>query len=309
VRRAKLGSVGCSVTLRRLLVLAGVALGACDNLLGLDSVAPADGRRDSRMLDVADAVRDIGAGDSASACSLAGLASTPSMTFPTIDNPTEIAISPGVTFVMQGDGSEIYRRASITGGTTIGPSVAGTGWSHPALSADGSTLYLTGPVTGMGAIYASGTGNLGVSWSTPLQIGAPTGAYPGAPSSPHSTSTEHMVVQTSSGDFEEWELSNDTWASVATYGQDTLAAGSGTGISYPSLSSDGLVLVFEITESGVWALLRPDLGTGFTDPSVSRVQLVSTPEPLASPYLTPDCTTVYALDQASMEIEEFTAHQ
>lgn len=305
MRRAKLGSVGCSVTLRRLLVvLAGVALAACDNLLGLDSVAPADGRRDSRMLDGADATRDSDAGDSASACPLAGLASTPSMTFPTIDNPTEIAISPGVTFVMQGDGSEIYRRASITGGTTIGPSVAGTGWSHPALSADGSTLYLTGPVTGMGAIYASGTGNLGVSWSTPMQIGVPTGTYPGAPSA---TSTERMVVQTSSGDFQEWEFSNNTWASVATYGQDTLAAGSGTAISYPSLSSDGLVLVFEITESGVWALLRPNLSTGFTDPSVSRVQLVSTPEPLASPYLTPDCTTVYALDQASMEIEEFTA--
>lgn len=267
-----------------LLVLAG-----CDRLFGLGDLPPLPA--DAAV--TGDARADAAAtGDAfVGPCTPASFqAATPTAFVYAVDHA---AVATDESFAVFTKAGTVYYVAPLEGAPQAA-SISGANWAFPALTSDDVDLFLshTGPVTEE-AVHETAA-----MFATPGTVsGLPADSVPGRPAG-HDGSLD-MVVGLNGG-FEELGQTAGTWLEHGVYDATMLAGIPGT-LQFGNLSSDGLTLVFAVyasTGSGVYFWHRNDpavlFGATATDP---HGQLLA--GAFASPTLTPDCSTLYVVDQTS----------
>jgi hypothetical protein len=255
-----------------------VVIAGCDNLLRLDDIKPprdgsgSDG--DGAMVDASCQVVHCAptsfAGGMESQFSSSGLGG--------------LALSPGIA----GEYVLVNQKVDYapTFGNALQPTTVSGVWARIALSPDGHELYLGG-LTGM---YIATWG--GTAWGQPLGVAD----FPsdGALATPAQTCGELRMMVTRNGAFEEWTRVGGAWQSSR---QTPLSGAALTGtampISHPSLSNDGLVLVFAAAgttlTAGVWAASRNSIGEAFQTPAVQILSFTT----VVTPFLSEDCHDLY----------------
>jgi len=253
-----------------------VVIAGCDNLLRLDDIKVLrDGAgSDGAMVDASCQV--------APGCSPTPFAGGNESSYPS-SGLGGLALSPGVTgeYVLV---NQKVDYASTFGGLVQSTSVSGV-WSRIALSPDGHELYLGG-ATGMYLALWNGT-----AWEPPMLVSD----FPsdGALATPGSYCGELRMMVTRNGTFEEWTRVGDTWQSSRMPAlTGTALTGAAAQISDPSLSSDGLVLVFAVATTvgaGVYATTRTSVADSFKTPAVQMLSFTM----VVTPFLSEDCHDLY----------------
>jgi hypothetical protein len=259
-------------------MLALVMIAGCDNLLRLDDIKPP---RDGAGSD-SDAPVDAFC-QATHGCSPSSFAGAAQMNY-TLSGLGGLALSPSITGEYVLANQNVYQ-ASTFGSAPQPTTVTGV-WARIALSPDGNQLYLGG-LTGM---YLAGWG--GTDWGPPL--GVTDFPSDGALSTPAQTCGELRMMVERSGAFEEWTRVGGAWLPL---GGSPLTATALTGaampISDPSLSSDGLVLVFAVAgttlSSGIYATTRSSVTDAFKTPAAQILSFMM----VVTPFLSEDCHDLY----------------
>jgi len=180
--------------------------------------------------------------------------------------------------------------------------IPGTTWAYPGVTPDGLTLYLAN--TTDTAVYESTRSSTSSDWSPPtMRTDIATTARPGGLAS--LPGGELRMVVNEGPAYREYAKSDTTWTKAqqtSSFAELTTLT-SGT-LGNPSLTSDGLILVFTVTGSssdGVYFVKRPDtaLATKFslaTATAWGQLTKISATT-LATPYLANDCSFYVIADK------------
>jgi len=257
-----------------------VAMAGCDALLRLDDIKPPrdDGGSDSDVPPNDACMQPV----HCKPTTFAGGIETQYTT----NGLGGLALSPGVTGEYVLENQKVYQ-APMFGNSLQATMVSGV-WARIALSPDGNELYLGG-TTGMYVALWNGT-----AWEPPVLV--PDFPSDGALATPGSSCGELRMMVKRSGAFEEWTRIAGAWqpTRLPLLTQSELTAGA-FGVNDPSLSSDGLVLVFAATAggtslgSGVYATTRQSIGDSFTTPAVQILSFTT----VVTPFLSEDCLDLY----------------
>ncbi len=197
-----------------------------------------------------------------------------------------LALSPALVGEYVLVNANVESSSTFGTGTALQPtSIPGT-WQRIALSPDAHELYL-GAVTGMSSAIWNGTAWSGLT---------PVADFPsdGALSTPSTSCGELRMMVKRNNVFEEWARVGGVWqpSGVPPLAEPELT-GAAEQISDPSLSGDGLVLVFAVAgttpTAGVWATTRRSLGDSFITPAVQILSF----NPTVTPFLSEDCHDLY----------------
>lgn len=286
--------------MRFLAVVASVAAAGCDALFSIPAIGPdahLDGALDGASFDAIDAPPH---------CAPASFESITGTQF-TNFQADEIAFPADVSFAIVVHGGFVSYLPAVT--TTASPmptGISGGTWHFPALTPDGSELFLSES----GPVLVVSTNN-GMGWGPPAPVGGaiPASVFPGAPASVGVNDLRMVVGASSPRLFAEYERRSGNWLAFgSTVTAQTLTGMTGM-IEHPSLSPDGLVLVFVLygttTNDGVWYIQRASLADPFDALTAVRYGRLKSPAVLsrfATPYLTEDCHDLYAVDVSSASL-------
>ena len=104
------------------------------------------------------------------------------------------------------------------------------------------------------------------------------------------------TLPSTANEFQEYVESSGIWGPVgSSLGPSQL--GVTGGISSPSLTADGLTLVFVEAGAGVRYVQRTSARIPFSVGFATSGLLRSSADVLASPHLTPSCRTLYVIDR------------
>ncbi len=262
-----------------LLLLGLLCASGCDRLLGLGNIAQLS---DGGALD--DGLGGDGGGGDAGPTICKPSTTTFGTSYGTL--VSEAAVSELAGFEIYQYAGNLLYDSPIGGGT---PTVIATG-SHPALSRDGSELFVD--ATG-GVVEYMRSNNFAAS--TP--VSALGSAYPGTPVTLASGDTA-MVVSTGGTGFQEWRRpsGSSTWSAFGPVFDPEAA---GVGVDYPSLGADGMILVYvatsKFTRPTVKFIRRARQDTDFTFLATSATALLVNSNYLASPWISDDCKHLYVV--------------
>jgi hypothetical protein len=210
------------------------------------------------------------------------------------------------SFVVATAASRVFMASPVEpiGVLTVVTSIPGTTWAYPGMTPDGLTLFLAN--TTDSAVYESTRTSTSSDWSLPtLHTDIATTARPGGLAALPGGQLR-MVVNEGPA-YREYARSDGTWSmapATSSLGEVTTLT-SGT-LGNPSLTSDGLILVFTVTGSsadGVYFVKRPDtaLATKFsltTATAWGPLTMISATK-LATPYLANDCS-LYVIAEGAL---------
>ncbi len=173
----------------------------------------------------------------------------------------------------------------------------------PALSRDGVRLYYVNSVSGQTIEDEDAIGN--GSFVSLGQITSPPITRPG---NTITVGPEQRMVATTTTGFQELTSSDGghTWTAFGNPLTAATLGATGT-IVDPTLSADGLVVAFVEVGSGstIAYAHRASIADSFDNHDGTGV-VVSSLTGLATPYLTADCTALYAVDVNAQELAMFS---
>ena len=167
-------------------------------------------------------------------------------------------------------------------------------YAKPNLSPDDKDLFLFENNTST-FLHASNTGS---GWSAVTAVTELNSHYPGTPAMVGGQ-LEMVLEDYVSNEFDEYRYSGSRWDLIRTYDSRVLAEAVGGTIAYPSLSADGQLLVFQLTNAGnlngVRYIRRPDATMTF-NADIQHNGMLVPGTTIRSAYLTSDCNHLYAID-------------
>ena len=205
------------------------------------------------------------------------------------------ALSDDATFGIGIDGINRYlhRQSLVMSGSFVLFNAPVQG-AFPALTRDGNELFFQEP----GGAVVESTYD-GAMWALPTPVaGIEPLAAPGSPAYGESAGDLVMVVGETTNTFREYARTNGTWAPTA-FAPYTLSdltdTASASQFGGPSLTADGLVLVFSITtgtDAGIYYVARPSLRVPFDARTGPHSRLLAPPpgSRYFSPQLSASCT-------------------
>lgn len=284
-----------------LLLLVVLGLSGCDRLLGLSNITPlGDGGGGGGGGGDGGPSRDGSADGGPTLCSPTGAPSGTSFT----TMMTEVAVTEQADFDFYntGNGTIEYESPIGAGGGSV--SVASA--THPALSRDGKELLVAS--NGMVEDFTRTSGSTFAAHGAVAEL---TSTYPGTLVALPSGDTAIVVVNSATGMFQEWRrgAGTSTWSPFGS----AFTPESATGSDYASLTADGLGLVYvtssKFTKPAVRFVRRTGTDADFSAPAAPPVTLTSNMNYLASPWISDDCTHLYAvagIDIGMNVLEKYT---
>jgi hypothetical protein len=235
------------------------------------------------------------------ACSVSSRFTSPTLVTMTMMSEASVSDAPSsvIAYAYQ---DSVYAVGLMTGSTTL-QRVANNA-NHPALVRDGSMLLF----------YAVGTDQVGRADFTGTSFGSPGPAVgldtyqPGTAAVLGQTFDMVAFSPTSSGFQEVRSVNRGAWQIVGMALQPADIDSDGT-ISYPSLSADGLTLVYVQTggtHAGVNFAHRPNSAVGFDQHDATGLILDAAVSVVTSPVLSADCSSLFAVDVATQHLVVFT---
>ena len=171
------------------------------------------------------------------------------------------------------------------------------GWDHPALRPDGNELFAR--ETNTSTIWSSV--RMGATWAAPVQAIGPwfSDSLASTPAAVGAAGDLRMMIW-DDVQMQEYTRTGGTWTAVGSAMMANTLTGQNANLAAPSLSPDGLSLVFIANPGGpnetVWYTYRADVSSAFAMPATA----IHGPTVTYAPYLTADCADLYLVENSKL---------